>query len=238
MRGEASSRGALRHSAVDVYDVAATCDDEPAAGASRGILLTVPDWRAARVPARLRRALERSCARPGRTTSCRRAASKWWRPLDGARRRACASATETAASRRSRRRTAVVDAPAPPNAARRRTASAGLDARDERRAAGEHERVEQRFVLDERERAVRPVEHDLSARVGEAAGARALRGAGRPECFGRGEPARGHEGRAPLRAQPLVRLEGAEVVEGVGDHVAVDARDQPRAVRAERTEVG
>lgn len=49
VRGESFvARSALRHGAVvDVYDVAATCDDEPAAGASEAaILLTVPDWRA------------------------------------------------------------------------------------------------------------------------------------------------------------------------------------------------
>lgn len=43
-----TARSALRHgTVVDVYDVDATCDDEPARGAAEtAILLSVPDWRA------------------------------------------------------------------------------------------------------------------------------------------------------------------------------------------------
>ena len=100
----------------------------------------------------------------------------------------------------------------------------------------EDDAVEQHVVVDEGERRVRRVDDDARAGAVEARGERAVPRRLVPELLG-GRLPLGDERHAGARAEALVRLEGAEVVERIGHDVAVDPGAEAHAGLAHGAEV-
>src|SRR6185503_6408270 len=108
---------------------------------------------------------------------------------------------------------------------------------NEPRVPREDDRVHQEIIRHEGERRVSAIDFDVAARIRKAARVRALERAFAPELLG-GRASGGLEGDARARPKALVGFERAQILERIGDDVAVDAGAQTRAGGAEGAEVG